>query len=52
VALEMELYPLVQKIKRKRLIRTAAYRRRAEMILQILERMRGERFTPCHIRLI
>jgi len=40
VALEMELHPLLQKIKRKRLIRTVVYRRRAELILRILAQHR------------
>jgi hypothetical protein len=38
VALNVELDPLLKKIARKRLIRGAAYRRRNEMILRILER--------------
>jgi hypothetical protein len=37
VALEMELDPLLKKIARKRLIRGAAFRRRNEMALRILE---------------
>jgi len=41
VALEMELHPLLQKVKRKRTIRTAVYRRRNEMILRVLEQMTG-----------
>ncbi len=36
VALEIELQPLLQKIRRKRLIRNTAYLRRNEMILQLL----------------
>lgn len=52
IALEMELYPLLQKVKRKRLIRTAAYKRRNEMILKIWEQMTGERFDPCRARII
>jgi len=42
IALEMELHPLLQKVKRKRLIRTAAYRRRNELILRIAGQMTGE----------
>jgi hypothetical protein len=38
VALEMELQPLLQKVKRKRLIRSWVYRRRAEMALALLAR--------------
>ena len=41
IALEMELHPLMQKVKRKRTIRTAVYRRRNEMILKLLEQMAG-----------
>jgi hypothetical protein len=37
VALNVELDPLLKKVQRKRLIRSAAYRRRNEMILRILE---------------
>jgi len=47
VALEMELHPLLQKVRRKRLIRTAVYRRRNEMILGIAEQMTGEDFGRC-----
>ncbi|HXK33264.1 MAG TPA: phage portal protein [Dehalococcoidia bacterium] len=42
VALNIELDPLLKKVSRKRLIRAAAYRRRNEMALRILERF-GER---------
>jgi hypothetical protein len=52
VALEMELHPLLQKVRRKRLLRTTAYRRRNDMILRILEQMTGERFAPCRHRII
>lgn len=41
VALEMELHPLLQKVKRKRLIRSAVYRRRAQMMLRLLQRQTG-----------
>jgi hypothetical protein len=37
VALNVELDPLLKKVARKRLIRGAAYRRRNEMVLRILE---------------
>ena len=52
IALEMELHPLLQKVKRKRLIRTAAYRRRNEMILRILEQMTGNSFGSLRQRII
>ncbi|MBI2885730.1 MAG: phage portal protein [Chloroflexi bacterium] len=49
IALEMELHPLLQKVKRKRLIRSAAYRRRNEMILRIVEQQTGQRFGPLRL---
>ena len=45
VALEMELDPLLKKVQRKRLIRGAAFRRRAEMTLRLLEQHTGETFA-------
>jgi hypothetical protein len=50
VALEMELHPLLQKVRRKRLIRSAVYRRRAEMVLRVLEQETGQHFFPCRLR--
>jgi hypothetical protein len=44
VALEIELQPLLQKVRRKRIIRTAAYNRRNAMILKLLEQYGGEDF--------
>ena len=44
VALEIELQPLLQKVRRKRIIRTAVYNRRNEMILKLLEKFGGEDF--------
>ena len=49
VALEMELHPLLQKVKRKRLIRSAAYRQRAELALRILEQQTNERYPPVRL---
>lgn len=45
VALEMELDPLIKKVARKRLIRGAAFRRRNEMALRLLEQYTGEPFS-------
>jgi hypothetical protein len=50
VALEMELDPLIKKVARKRLIRGAAFRRRNEMILRILEQQTGESYAPYRSR--
>jgi len=48
----MELHPLLQKVKRKRTIRTAVYRRRNELILRVLEKMTGESFGNHRSRII
>ena len=50
VALEMEMHPLLQRVHRKRLIRTWVYRRRIQMMLQVLEQHRGLSFGPLRIR--
>ncbi len=52
VALQIELHPLLQKIKRKRIIRTSAYNRRSEMILKLLEKYQGESFGNNRLRVI
>ena len=52
VALELELHPLIQKVRRKRIIRAAAYNRRNEMILKLLEKYRGESFGENRLRVI
>jgi len=52
VALQMELDPLLKKVQRKRLIRSAALRRRNEMALRILEQQTGERFAPYRSRIV
>ncbi|MGH2598367.1 MAG: phage portal protein, partial [Dehalococcoidia bacterium] len=52
VALNTELDPLLKKVQRKRLIRSAAYRRRNELILRVLERFTGETFAPYRTRVV
>jgi len=52
VALEIELQPLLQKVRRKRIIRTAVYNRRSEMILRLLEKYQGEDFGDNHLRVV
>ena len=52
VALEMEMHPLLQRIRRKRLIRGAAYRQRTEMVLHILEQRKGVAFGPLRVRIL
>jgi len=44
VAMEIELHPLLQKVRRKRVIRTATYNRRSELILKLLEQYNGQSF--------
>ncbi|OGO46153.1 MAG: portal protein [Chloroflexi bacterium RBG_16_64_32] len=55
VALQMELDPLLKKVQRKRLIRSAALRRRNAMILRILEQSAfdgGEKFAPYRTKIV
>jgi len=52
VALEIELQPLLQKVSRKRIIRTAAYNRRNRLILKLLEKYQGEHFGDNHLRVV
>jgi len=52
VALEIELQPLLQKVRRKRLIRTAAYNRRSRLVLKLLEKYQNESFGSNHLRVI
>lgn len=52
VALEIELHPLLQKVKRKRTIRNPVYLRRNEMILALLKQFRGLDFGPVSQRII
>ncbi|MFC1921322.1 phage portal protein [Chloroflexota bacterium] len=44
VALEIELQPLLQKVRRKRIIRSSVYKRRNRLILKLLEKYGGEDF--------
>jgi hypothetical protein len=52
VALEIELQPLLQKVRRKRVIRTAAYNRRNALILKLVERYQGESFGNYRLRVV
>jgi len=52
IALELELYPLLQKIHRKRLIRTTAYKRRNELILRLVEKYTNQTFGNNQLRII
>ncbi|MBI2171006.1 MAG: phage portal protein [Chloroflexi bacterium] len=46
VALEMEMNPLMQRVRRKRLVRSAAYQRRNEMVLRLLEQHTRVSYLP------
>jgi len=52
VALEIELQPLLQKIKRKRLIRQAAYNQRNRLILRLVEKYQNDDFGANHLRVV
>jgi len=52
VALEMDLHPLLQKVKRKRTIRTAVYKRRSEMILRLVRQFTGQDFGSNRMRVV
>ncbi|MBN1643550.1 MAG: phage portal protein [Dehalococcoidales bacterium] len=52
VALELELQPLLQKVSRKRAIRTVVYNRRNRMILRLIEKYQGENFGDYHLRVV
>ena len=52
VALEIELHPLLQKVRRKRIIRTAVYNRRNWMVLQLLEKFQGKQFGDNQLRVV
>ena len=52
VALEIELQPLLQKVSRKRAIRTVAYNQRNRMILKLLEKYRGDDFGDYNLRVV
>lgn len=52
VALEMELSPLLQRVRRKRLIRSAVYKTRNEMVLRLLEKRTGATYLPVKQRIL
>lgn len=52
VALEIEMQPLLQKVRRKRLIRAAVYKKRNDMILALLEKYARQSFGSVNNRII
>jgi hypothetical protein len=52
VALEVELQSLLQKVRRKRTIRSTAYARRCQMILKLHKQFKGEDLTGVATRIV
>ncbi len=52
VALNIELDPLLKKVQRKRLLREAAFKRRNELILRLLEQHTGVSYAPYESRVV
>ena len=52
VAMEIELHPLLQKVRRKRIIRTAAYNRRNELVLKLVEKYQNQNFGDIQLRVV
>ncbi len=52
VALQIELHPLLQKVRRKRIIRSVVYNRRNWMVLRLLEKFRGGSFGDNRLRVV
>ena len=52
VALNIELDPLLKKVQRKRLLREAAFKRRNEMVLRLLEQYTGVSYAPYRSRIV
>jgi hypothetical protein len=50
IALQMEMDPLIKKVQRKRLIRTAAIKERTIMVLRLLERYMGRPFSSLRLQ--
>ena len=52
VALEIEMQPLLQKVRRKRIIRAAAYNQRNRLVLKLLEKYQNENFGNNRLRIV
>jgi len=52
VALNIELDPLLKKVRRKRLLREAALKRRNELVLRLLEQYTGLSYAPYRSRVV
>ena len=51
-AMQIELYPLIQKVLRKRAIRTSVYKKRMSLILLLLEKFSGEKIGDFQPRVV
>lgn len=52
LAMQLDLDPIIKKVRRKQLIRTAAYKRRAELILRLYDQFTGSHHWPCQVRVV
>ncbi|MBI2852448.1 MAG: phage portal protein [Chloroflexi bacterium] len=52
IALEIELQPLMQKVKRKRLVRAAVYNERNRLAMKLLEKFHGDSFGNNRLRVV
>ena len=52
IALQIELNPLLQRVRRKQIIRTGVYNRRNRLILNLVEKYQGENFSDNRLRVI
>jgi hypothetical protein len=52
VAMQIELYPLMQKVLRKRAIRSTVYNRRNRIILKLIEKFTGENYGDNRLKVV
>jgi hypothetical protein len=50
LAMQLDLDPIIKKVRRKQLIRTVAYKKRAEMILRLTDQYTGSHHWPCRLQ--
>ena len=50
LAMQLDLDPIIKKVRRKQLIRTVAYKKRAEYILRLIDLHTGSHHWPCRLR--
>jgi Phage portal protein, SPP1 Gp6-like len=52
LAMQLDLDPIIKKVRRKQLIRTVAYKKRAEMILRLTDQYTGSNHWPCRLQVL